>query len=146
MSGGRPSLVQVREALEHSWSAETAYERALRPGVPALGQCYPTARVLQALFPVLEIVEGTVWTGSTQEKHFWNLLAVRGREYHLDLTWQQFPTGSEVRGWHVRDRECLGDGPRTIERVDLLLRRVKARLARSDLVEVREGPASTGAS
>lgn len=122
-------MVQVREALERSWGAETAYERASRPGVPALGQCYPTARVLQMLFPALEIVEGTVWTGMKSEKHFWNLLAVDCMEYHLDLTWQQFPPESEVRDWHVRDRETLDDGPATIERVDLLLRRVKACLA-----------------
>jgi hypothetical protein len=92
-------MVQVREALERSWDAETAYERTFRLGVPALGQCYPTARVLQMLFATLEIVEGTVWTGMKSEKHFWNLLAVDRMEYHLDLTWQQFPPESEVRDW-----------------------------------------------
>lgn len=122
-------MVQVREALEQSWSAETAYGRVFRPGVPALGQCYPTSRVLQVMFPALEIVEGTVWTGDQAEKHFWNLLVAGGMEYHFDLTWQQFPSGSEVRGWFVRGREHLDDGPTTIERVDLLLRRVKTHLA-----------------
>lgn len=129
MTRGEPSMLEVREALERSWGTETAYERAFRPGVPALGQCYPTARVLQLLFPALEIVEGSVWTGTKTEKHFWNLLAVDRLEYHLDLTWQQFPPESVVREWRVRDREDLDDGPATVERVDLLLRRVKAQLA-----------------
>ena len=123
-----PSMVSVREALERSWSAETAYEGAFRRGIPALGQCYPTARVLQVFFPGLEIVEGTVWTGTKVEKHFWNLLTVDGLEYHLDLTWQQFSPGSEVREWRVRPLADLDDGPATVERVDLLLHRVKAHL------------------
>lgn len=122
-------MLQVRQALEHAWSPDTAYERAFRPGVPALGQCYPTARVLQLLFPALEIVEGTVWTGAATEKHFWNLLTVDDVDYHLDLTWQQFPPGSEIRDWRVRDREGLGDGPTTVTRVELLLRRVQTYLA-----------------
>lgn len=62
------------------------------------------------------------------EKHFWNLLAVDGVEYHLDLTWQQFPPGSEVREWRVRDRENLRDSPGTGARVDRLLARVMALL------------------
>lgn len=122
-------MLQVRQALEHSWSADTAYEQAFRPGVPALGQCYPTARVLQLLFPPLEIVEGTVWTGATRERHFWNLLAAGGVDYHLDLTWQQFPSGTEIREWRVRDREDLDDGPTTVRRVELLLHRVQTCLA-----------------
>ena len=122
-------MVDIREALERSWSAETAYEAAFRLGVPALGQCYPTARVLQVFFPGLDIVEGTVWTGTQVEKHFWNLLTVDGLNYHLDLTWQQFPPGSEVRDWRVRPRADLDDGPATVARVDLLLRLVQGHLA-----------------
>lgn len=119
-------MVRVREALERSWGADTAYEGASLTEAPARGQCYPTARVLQTLFPALEIVEGAVWNGEAVEKHFWNLLAVDGADYHLDLTWQQFPPGSEVREWRVRDRENLGDSPRTVARVDRLLARVMA--------------------
>ena len=127
--GGRPSLVQVRRALEASWGADTADQGAVGPGVPALGQCYATARVLQILFPRLEIVEGTVWTGEEDERHFWNLMAAGGLEHHLDLTWQQFPPGTEIREWRVRDRDDLGDGPETVARVELLLERVRAHLA-----------------
>jgi hypothetical protein len=121
-------MVHVREALERSWSPETAYEGASRPGLPAFGQCYPTARVLQVFFPALEIVEGIVWTGTQAEKHFRNVLVVADLDYHLDLTWQQFPAGSDIREWRLRARESLNDGPATVERVDLLLRRVRAHL------------------
>ena len=129
MTGGQPSLARVRRALEASWSADTAYRGATRDGVPSLGQCYPTSRVLQLLFPELEVVEGVVWTGTAAEMHFWNLLVAGGRQHHLDLTWQQFPAGTQVREWRVRDRGGLGDGPETLARVDLLLERVRAHLA-----------------
>ena len=129
MSGGQPSLVRVRRALAASWGADTAYRGAVRPGVPALGQCYATARVLQILFPRLEVVEGTVWTGEATERHFWNLLAAGGLEHHLDLTWEQFPAGTEIREWQVRDRDDLGDSPETVARVELLLERVRTHLA-----------------
>lgn len=127
-----PNMLRVRQALEHSWSADTAYEQAFHPGVPALGQCYPTARVLQLLYPALEIVEGTVLTGATTHQHFWNLLVVDDTDYHLDLTWQQFPPGAEVGEWRIRDRDGLGDGPTTVERVELLLGRVRTYLATQD--------------
>lgn len=41
-----PSMIRVREALKDSWDPSTAYRGAARPGVPSLGQCYPTSRVL----------------------------------------------------------------------------------------------------
>lgn len=136
-------MVSIRQALEQSWGPDTAYNQASRPGVPALGQCYPTARVLQAFFPALEIAQGGIWTGTEMETHFWNLLAVDGMEYHVDLTWQQFPLGSEVREWSVRRRADLNDSAATIERVDRLLRRVRTRLAAGRLA-VGERAAKNG--
>lgn len=124
-----PSMIRVREALEGSWSPATAYLGASRLGVPSLGQCYSTSRVLQLLYPALEIVEGRVWTGSAQEKHFWNLVDTVSGEVHVDLTWQQFPPGSVVRDWHVRDRATLNDSEATLQRVEVLLRRVHRHLA-----------------
>lgn len=123
-----PSMIRVREALEESWSPATAYRGASRLGVPSLGQCYPTSRVLQLLYPALEIVEGRVWTGIAEEKHFWNLLGTAVGEVHVDLTWQQFPPGSVVRDWHVRDRATLNDSEATLQRVEVLLQGVHRHL------------------
>lgn len=118
-------LTQLREALEASWDKKTSYQAVLEQGKPALGQCYPTSRVIQFFFPDTEIIEGEVWTGESTEKHFWNLLNVGDSQYHIDLTWQQFPSGSVVKSWKIRDRETLGDSQKTIDRVELLHKKVK---------------------
>jgi hypothetical protein len=123
------NLLKLREALEASWNAATSYRGVSEAGNPALGQCYSTSRVVQHFFPNLEIVEGKVWTGKKVEKHFWNVLVSKGSQYHIDLTWQQFPPGSVIRGFKIRDRETLGDGPGTIERCDILRDRVASYLA-----------------
>jgi hypothetical protein len=121
-------MLQLREALEASWSLETAYLNVHKEGNPALGNCYPTARVVQYFFPKTEIVEGSVWTGKATEKHFWNALLEDDMEYHIDFTWQQFPNGSVVKDYKIRDREKLGDGDQTVKRVELLLERVTKHL------------------
>lgn len=129
----RWNLVQVREALESSWDPATAYLEARQADNPALGQCYPTSRVLQLLLPEFEIVEGQVWTGEREEKHFWNLLPTDRGDIHIDLTWQQFPYGSVVHHWRVRDRDGLNDGAATVRRVDRLFESVRMHLrARPD--------------
>ncbi len=118
-------LTRLREALEASWDEKTSYKAVVESGNPALGQCYPTSRVIQFYFPNTEIIEGEVWTGDGMEKHFWNLLDIDGSQYHIDLTWQQFPNGSVVKNWKIRDRKTLGDSQKTIYRVELLKKRVK---------------------
>lgn len=123
------NMTKLREALEASWRPDTAYHYVEEAGNPALGQCYPTSRVVQFYFPETEIVEGEVLTPKGAEKHFWNLLISNGAEYHIDFSWRQFPEGSSVKGYKVRDRESLGDSPETIARVNLLMERVKERLA-----------------
>ena len=122
-------MTQLREALEASWKPDTAYLEVFEEGNPALGQCYPTSRVVQFFFPEVEIVEGEVWTGASTEKHFWTVLTINDDEYHIDFTWQQFPAGSSVQSYKIRDRNTLGDGKQTIRRVELLHERVKEYLA-----------------
>jgi hypothetical protein len=126
-------MLKLREALEASWQPDTAYLKVREEGNPALGQCYPTSRVVQYYFPETEIVEGQVWTGQKMEKHFWNVRQIGEDLYHIDLSWSQFPAGSVVKSFKVRDRETLGDGPETIKRVELLLSRVETNLALSGL-------------
>jgi hypothetical protein len=125
-------LLRLRSALEAAWDSETSLDRVMKPGVPTLGQCYPTARVVQHFFPETEIAEGEVWTGREVEKHFWNVVDHGGTALHIDLTWQQFPFGSMVRSFALRDRSSLGDSPQTRTRVELLLHRVEAVLAATE--------------
>ena len=122
-------LDQMRVALEASWDEKTSYQMAVREDYPAFGQCYPTSRVIQFFCPEVEIVEGEVWTGESIEKHFWNLLVTDGVERHIDLTWNQFPEGSEVKNWRVRERESLRDGQNTVDRVSLLFERVSRHIS-----------------
>ena len=120
----RPDLASLAAALEASWDHRTSYGGVTEPGNPALGQCYPTARVVQYFHPETDIACGEVWTGATTECHFWN---VRGAEW-IDLSWQQFPPGSIVRDFKLLDRDRPADSPPTVERCALLLRRVLAHL------------------
>jgi hypothetical protein len=119
------TMLELRTALEASWSSETAYMHVYEKGNPALGNCYPTSRVVQHYFPKTEIVEGEVNTPKGIEKHFWNLLIAENIEYHIDLSWQQFPQGSYVTAYKSRDRHKLGDSQKTLNRVKLLLSRVQ---------------------
>ena len=119
-----PDLLQLREALEVSWDEKTSYLAVLEDGNPALGQCYPTSRTVQFYFPEFEVVKGKIWTGKALESHFWNMVEVNGVQYFIDLTWQQFPAGSQVREFRIIDRNDYGDGPDTTRRVELLRRRV----------------------
>lgn len=123
------NLLQIREALEASWDEQTSYLAVSQPGNPALGQCYPTSRVVQYFFPATEIIKGIVWNGTDEEVHFWNGLKVGETIYHIDLSWQQFPPGSSVRSFKILDRHNLGDGENTIRRCNLLRDRVMSYLS-----------------
>lgn len=123
-------MLRLREALEASWDKRTAHGSVERAGNAALGQCYPTCRVVQHYFPNLEIIKGKVWTGEGEEVHFWNAGMFDGGWYHVDLTWQQFPAGSVVRGFAALDRDNLDDGEIAVQRCALLLERVERHLAR----------------
>jgi hypothetical protein len=124
------SLPRLKSALEASWDSRTAYLGACRPGNPALGQCYPTARVVQWFFPRFEIAAGEVDTGSTSECHFWNVDPACDPPMHVDLTWQQFGQGSRVMQFEILDRHRPSDSAPTITRCELLLERVLLKPAR----------------
>jgi hypothetical protein len=120
-------MLRLREALDTSWDRQTAYGAVEQAGNPVLGQCYPTSRVAQHHYPETEIIKGKVWTGESEEIHFWNALPVGDGWYHIDLSWQQFPAGSAVQNFIVLDRQNLGDSEATIQRCELLLKRVGQR-------------------
>jgi hypothetical protein len=119
------TLPRLRFALEASWDAATAYLGAFQSGNPALGQCYPTARVVQWFFPRFDIVSGEVDTGSSVETHFWNIDQACNPPEQVDLTWQQFAAGSQVIRFKALDRHSLCDSPPTVLRCQLLLHRVR---------------------
>jgi hypothetical protein len=121
-------MLRLREALEASWDDQTVYEGVMQEGNPAFGQCYPTSWVVQFFFPDTEIIKGTVWTGTSEEVHFWNGLTVGGTLYHIDMSWQQFPHGSTVREYEFLDRTNLKDGVEGKRRCNLLKDRVVAYL------------------
>jgi hypothetical protein len=113
-------MVRLREALAASWDALTSYQRLVEEGNPAYAQCYATSRVVQRYFPATEIAEGKGVDWTSVECHFWNVLVVDGVEYHIDLTWQQFPHGSVVPDYRVCPCDEIMERPETVERVDLL--------------------------
>ena len=117
-----PDLLKLREAIEASWDEQTVYLGVKREGNPALGNCYPTSWGVQHFFPETEIIKGVVRNGTEDETHFWNGLMINGTMYHIDLSWQQFPSGSLVRSYKILDRNNLGDGEDTIRRCNLLPR------------------------
>lgn len=129
------SLSRLEEALEAAWDCSTAFAGAFQAGNPALGQCYPTARIVQWFFPNFDIAAGEVETGSGVEAHFWNIGCSAEPPEHVDLTWQQFPTTSRVVGLRVLDRNTLGDSPPTVLRCRLLLQRVLVALGHRDRSE-----------
>lgn len=119
-------MLRLREALEASWDSQTAYANVHQDGNPALGQCYPTSRVVQHFYPKTEIAKGEVWTGRTEEIHFWNCLQVNNSLYHIDLSWQQFASGSIIRKFVLLDRHYLNDSQETLQRCNMLLERVNS--------------------
>lgn len=112
-----------------SWSPDTAYLGVCEPGNPALGQCYPTARVVQWFFPNLEIARGTVNTGLSLEAHFWNIDPTLKPAACVDLSWQQFPATATVERYEILQRDALVDSLATVARCERLLRRVLRHLA-----------------
>jgi hypothetical protein len=121
-------MLCLREALAASWDKRTAYLEVEHAGNPALGQCYPTSRVVQHYYPETEIIKGKVWTGETTDVHFWNGLRVGNDWYHIDLSWQQFPASSIIREFVIVERQELNDSEATMQRCALLLKRVDAYL------------------
>lgn len=121
-------MLALRRAIEAAWQPDTAYHFVAEPGNPALGQCYVSSRVVQHYFPEAELAEGEVSTPTGTEWHFWNVFPTASGQIHLDLTWQQFPHGSQVKSWKIRDRNTFNDSPPTIERFEKLLQRVQQNL------------------
>jgi len=55
-SDSKIDFLDLRQAIEKSWQPDTAYGFVEEKGNPALGQCYPTSRVVQYYYPKSEVV------------------------------------------------------------------------------------------
>lgn len=103
------------------WSAETSYAPGLWSGQnPSLGQCVPTALVIQDHLGG-EIVRGTIHlkNGET-ERHYWNHL--EDKNLNIDATRFQYTNRIiEIIQEDVRDlRTYVLENPDTARRYDLL--------------------------
>ncbi|MFO0862101.1 MAG: hypothetical protein U0516_00005 [Candidatus Saccharibacteria bacterium] len=124
-------FIKLRSAIESSWRPDTAYQFIEEEGNPALGQCYVTSLVIQYFFPECEIIKGEVNTDHGIEKHYWNMVMVNGEKVHIDLTWRQFPLGSTIKSWQLKNRGEFNDDKQLVERFEKLLTRVKQNLNQS---------------
>ena len=120
----RVDMLLLRHALEVSWSKETSYLGGFDPANSALGQCYVTARVVEHFFPETQVVKGDVWSATTIDTHFWNVLPVGKEMIPIDFTWQQFSPGSYIRSYRRVLSDISADREVTRQRYELLKSRV----------------------
>ena len=87
------NLISVKEALEKSWSLDTAYPGVRKQWTPedsSLGQCTVTAMVLNDYFGG-KIIRG--YSKKYNIYHYWNI--IDGQE--IDFTFSQFiPDKSDI--------------------------------------------------
>jgi hypothetical protein len=97
-------LITLRTAIERAWTATTTY----CPGEwedqdPAWGQCAVTSvRVAESFGG--DLMQGTASLPSgVTTRHYWNRVA----GLPLDLTWRQFPAGTQLMDAETASREVL---------------------------------------
>lgn len=129
--GARPTVPALAAALRASWDVLTAYQGRFDPANPAAGQCYPTSRVVAWFYPDFEVVRGEICTGPGFEQHFWNVKTGSEGGEILDLSWEQFPSGSKVQQFDFLRTGPSADSQRTRDRCLTLLTRVVDHLGQS---------------
>ena len=97
------------------------------------GSVIPLPALSSTIFPETKIARGFIWTGKSEEMHFWNVLDIGGTIYHIDLSWRQFPPGSPVVRWALLS-EDNSDGEVTVKRIKTLLKRVQDYLKNKGLI------------
>jgi hypothetical protein len=107
----------LESALEAAWSRDTSADAATwSEANRAWGQCAVTALIVQ------DYLGGILRRGEVGPiSHYWNLTP-SGDE--VDLTWQQFPSGTEITNVTVRTREYVLSHVETARRYEKLARRV----------------------
>ncbi len=125
------SIDQVINATAASWDADTSASPDLwTPEQPTLGQCVPTALVLQDYLHGLLTRVRAVFPDGNSETHYYNT-DIPPHAMALDLTRGQYSPGQEFvlapLGVEIRDYVLQHD--QTDRRYTILLARVGERLA-----------------
>lgn len=121
----KPTLLDLRWALEQSWSRETTYcTLKFRKRKAAEGQCLVSSLVIQDYFGG-ELKYGEVKCPKDEDTvgHYW----LRINDVDVDFTWHQFPIGSKLIDINATDRNAELDD--FIEpHYQLLAKKVKEKL------------------
>lgn len=113
------SIEDVKAALEQAWSADTSMVPGRWTGEnPQLGQCAVTALIVSDLCGGQVLVSKVNGEGS----HYWNRLP-NGED--VDLTFEQFPSGTSISPPRERDAEELLANEDTRRRYITLASRVR---------------------
>ena len=100
--------------IKNSWCQETAhpaYASRWSKDNPSAGQCLVTALLIQ------DELGGDIYDCKVgRSRHFYNV--VNGEK--IDLTFDQFPAGSECKDSRIRDRKSLLSNAETRQRYELL--------------------------
>ena len=104
--------------IKLAWCAETAhpaYASKWSAENPAIGQCLVTALIIQ------DELGGDIYDCKVgRSRHFYNV--INGET--VDLTFSQFPDGSEITDSRIRDRKQLLANKETKQRYELLKSRI----------------------
>ena len=119
---------ELAALLRSCWAKETSDTPSAWTGKnPAFGQCAVTALIVQDVFGgslvrCLARIPGT----TNRSSHFANILP-NGRR--VDLTRQQFPTGTKFGPGEERTRQYVLQYPKTMYRYGVLLQNLAQHLA-----------------
>lgn len=112
----------VTEAVRSAWSAETSYDpHGWSRANPSWGQCAVTALVVQDFFGGILLCARV-----NGYEHYWNRV---GDSWEIDLTREQFGTGSTEEGRSEASRDYVLSFPATLQRYLRLRKTVLALLA-----------------
>ena len=125
------TLEQIKNAVEASWDADTAYpDGTWSPERPARAQCVVTALVVQRYLGG-DLEKLTSEYKGKPESHYRNILPSGGV---VDLTRSQYPSEQSLQPsivnlhGHKDVRDKMIHEPETLARYELLLSRVMQRL------------------
>lgn len=113
------SIEDLKEALENSWSADTAFNRKnWNPENPAVQHCWVTAMVVQK-FLGGEIKAAELKDG---DSHFWNVLPGGAEK---DFTKIQFPKGFVIPLGKIVNARAAFRNPWNYKRFKILEEKVE---------------------
>ena len=120
------SLDALMGALDRSWGSKTSVDpQNWWPSNAAYGQCAVTALVVNDFFGGQFLRTMATYQNGNSTSHYYNELPDKSV---VDLTRIQFPDGTKFSDPEYRSREYIVSNPSTVERYNLLKKRVSLRL------------------